>query len=63
MYLEGIMSKWNKSDRKERQVLYDFIYMWNIEKKNRWTNMTKQKHTINTENKQVIAREEELGVK
>ena len=45
MDLEGIMLKWNKSDREERQILYDFIYMWNLKKKNnKWTNMTKQKH-------------------
>ena len=46
MDLEGIMSKWNKSDREERQILHDFIYMWNLKKQtNKWTNMTKQKHT------------------
>ena len=32
MDLEGNMLKWNKSDREERQILYDFIYMWNLKK-------------------------------
>ena len=27
--LRGHYAKWNKSDR-ERQVLYDIIYMWNL---------------------------------
>ena len=29
MDLESIMLKWSKSDR-ERQILYDIIYMWNL---------------------------------
>ena len=28
----GYYAKWNKSDR-ERQILYDFTYMWNLENK------------------------------
>ena len=32
MNLEGIMVKWNKSDR-ERQIPYDFTYMWNLKSK------------------------------
>ena len=27
----GYYAKWNKSDR-ERQILYDFTYMWNLKK-------------------------------
>ena len=65
MDLEGIMLKWNKSDREERQILYDFIYMWNLKKKkNKKTNeqiWQNRNIVINTENKQVIARREELG--
>ena len=34
-------AKWNKSDR-ERQILYDFTYIWNF--KNKWTNITKQSY-------------------
>ena len=33
----------NKSDR-ERQILYDFTYMWNLKKKKR-TNIIKQKQS------------------
>ena len=28
-------AKWNKSDG-ETQILYDFIHMWDIKKKNKW---------------------------
>ena len=33
---------WNKPER-ERQILYDITYMWNL--KNKWMNITKQKQT------------------
>ena len=41
----GHYAKWNKSDR-ERQILYDFTYVWNLKNK---TNITeeKQNHMIN----------------
>ena len=29
---EGYHAQWNMSDR-ERQMLYDLIYMWNLKKK------------------------------
>ena len=29
---EGLSAKWNKSDG-ERQIQYDFTYMWNLKKK------------------------------
>ena len=32
MDLEGIMLKWSKSD-KERKILYDITYMWNLNNK------------------------------
>ena len=32
MNLEGVMLKWNKSDR-ERQILYDITYIRNLKKK------------------------------
>ena len=38
MKLEGI--KWNKSDR-ERQILYDLTYMWNV---NKQTNKQQQQN-------------------
>ena len=33
---EGI--KWDR----ERQIMYDFTYMWNLKKQNKWTNISKQ---------------------
>ena len=36
-------TKWNKSDR-ERQILYDITYLWNL-KKNQLMNVTKNKYT------------------
>ena len=38
------MMLYEMSDR-ERQILYNFTYRWNLQKQNRWTNMTKQEHT------------------
>ena len=38
----GYFAKWNKADR-EKQILYDFSYMWNL--KNKWTNITKLKQS------------------
>ena len=40
----GYYAKWNKSDR-ERQIPYNFIYVWNLKSKNKETNITQQKHT------------------
>ena len=40
----GHYAKWNKSVR-ERQILYDFTYMWNLKKQNKWINITKQKQS------------------
>ena len=37
----GYYDKWNKSDR-ERQISYDFIYMWNL-KNNKQTQTLKYK--------------------
>ena len=37
----GYFLNWNKSDR-ERQILYDFTYMWNLKIQNKRTNTTKQ---------------------
>ena len=37
----GYYAKWNNSDR-ERQILYDFIYMWNLQ--NKWINITKPRY-------------------
>ena len=32
----GYYAKWDKSDR-ERQILCDFTYIWNLKKQNKWT--------------------------
>ena len=40
--LGGHYTKWNKSNR-ERQILYDIIYMWNLNKYNELMNITKKK--------------------
>ena len=40
-----------KVDNRERQILYDFIYIWNLKKE-----MNKQNRVIDSENKQVVAR-------
>ena len=50
----GYYAKWNKSDR-EKQILYNFTYMWQLKFFFKWKNITKQKQT-HTENKQVVAR-------
>ena len=42
MDLEYVMIKWNKSDR-ERQILYDTTYMWNL--KNSPSEYNKNKQT------------------
>jgi len=53
MNLENI--KWNKSDR---QILYDFTYIWNLQKsKNK---QRRQAETVtDTENKQIVVRRKE----
>ena len=42
--LGGYYAKWNKPDR-ERQILYDITYMWNLKKYNKLVNITKKKQT------------------
>ena len=37
-------TKWNKSDR-ERQISYDIIYMWHLQKWYKWTYLQSQKQT------------------
>ena len=48
--LWGHYAKWNKSDRK-RPVLYDLMYMWNLEKKRK----EKNRKLIDIENRLVVA--------
>ena len=40
MYLEGIML----SEIRERQILYDITYMYNVKKYNKLVHITKKKH-------------------
>ncbi len=51
----GHYAKWNKSDR-ERQILYDFTYMWNL--KTKTNEQTKQNRNRLTDigNKLMITR-------
>ena len=53
----GYYTKWNKSER-ERQILDDLTYMWNQENKNKWTSITKQKHSHRYKVWLVVARRE-----
>ena len=57
----GYHVEWNKSDG-ERQILYDFIHMWNIKNKQKTqiNEQTKQKQT-NTENRVVVTRSGGVG--
>ena len=43
----GYYAKWNKSDG-GRQILYDFMHIWNIKnkQKNKINEQIKQKHTF-----------------
>ena len=52
----GYYAKWNQSDR-ERKILYDSSYMWNV--KNKTDKHSKTATVIDIENKYVVAREEE----
>ena len=42
-------TKWSKPDR-ERQIIYDIIYMWNL-RKNKWTYLQNRKRRTDIENK------------
>ena len=41
---KALCYKWNKSNR-ERRILYDITYMWNLKQYNRLVNITKKKQT------------------
>ena len=43
-------TKWSKSER-ERQMLYDIIYTWNLEKWYKWTFLTNRNRLIDFEKK------------
>ena len=44
--------------KQERNILYDFTYMWNL---NKCANINNTETVIETENKQVVARGEAGG--
>ena len=54
--LGGHYAKWNKSDR-ERQILYDLTYMWNLKKEQQ-----QQLKLGDIKNRLAVARDEGLGV-
>ena len=51
-------AKINKSDV-ERQILYDFIYIWKLKKKT--NEQTKQKKNSQKQNKLMVATEDGVG--
>ena len=53
----GYHAKWSKSDR-ERQILHDLTSMWNLQNKTNEQTQQNRNRSIDTENKQVVAREE-----
>ena len=55
----GYYVKWNKSDS-EKQIPYDFTYMWNL--RNKTNQQIKQKHTYK-EKKLVVTSGEEFWMK
>ena len=58
----GYYAKWNKSDR-ERQTLYDFIYMWNLKTQNKWTNISKHKQSYKYREQMGVLQREGVGGK
>ena len=46
-------TKWSKSDR-ERQILYDITYMWNLKKWHKWTYLQNRNRLTDFENKPVL---------
>ena len=54
--LGGHYTKWNKSGR-ERQILYDITYMWNLKKYNKLVNLT----TTTTKKKQTYRDKEQIS--
>ena len=58
-------TKWSKSDR-ERQILYDITYMWNIKRWYKWIYLQNRKRLTDMENKLMVTKGEggrnKLGV-
>lgn len=45
--------KWSMTDRKS-QIWYEFIYMWNLKKQNKWTNQPNKQTLKQTHSEQRI---------
>ena len=56
----GYYAKWNKSDR-ERQMPYDFTYMWNLKKWYKWTYLQNRNRLTDIENKLMVTKGETVG--
>ena len=50
-------TKWSKSDR-ERQILYDITYMWNLKKWYKWTHLQNRYRLTDIENKLTATKRE-----
>ena len=48
-------TKWSKSE-KERQIPYDFTYMWDLKKSYKWTYLQNRNRFTDIENKLVITK-------
>ena len=53
-------TKWSKSDR-ERQILYDITYMWNLKKWYKWTYLQNRNRLTDLENKFMVTKGERWG--
>ena len=53
-------TKWSQSDR-ERQIPYDFVYMWNLKILYKWTSLQNLNRLIGLENELMITSEKEWG--
>ena len=54
-------SKWSKPDR-EREILYDIAYMWNLKKWFKWTYLQNRNRPTDIENKLMVIKGERRGV-
>ena len=53
-------TQWSRSDR-ERQMSYDFPYMWNLKKWYKWTCLQNRNRLTDIENRLMVSREESWG--
>ena len=60
LFKEDASTGWSKSER-EKQILYINPYMWNIEKRYRWSSVQSRNTDIEVENKHMDAKGERTG--